>query len=91
MPFSAVQESSRRCRVDRDRTVFSGEFRLASPASGRVSVQLVAPSFGGGGTVLDLMSYGLMYPRDVPAAARLIHSYCDQDAVQTVTVRSLTE
>jgi len=74
-------------RVDRDWTVFSGEYR---PLSGRVSVQLVYPSFGGGGIVLDRMRYDLVYPPDVPAAVRLIRSYSQHDAAQTVTVRSLT-
>ena len=74
-------------RIDRDWTVFDGQFL---PPSGKVSVKLVSPSGGGGGVVYTLMRYDLVYPRDVPAAVKLIGTYAQQDALTNLSAKKIT-
>ncbi len=73
-------------RVDRDWTVFKGQFL---PPSGKITVKLVSPTEGGGGVVYNLMRYDLVYPRDTPAAIRLIGTYEQQDVLKSLSAQKL--
>jgi hypothetical protein len=73
-------------RIDRDWTVFDGQF---FPLSGKMTVKLVSPTEGGGGTVYDSVRYDFVYPRETSNAIKYILAYQQQDAIKNLNVQKL--
>lgn len=73
-------------RMDRDWTVFDGQF---FPLSGKITVKVVSPTSGGGGVVYDFMRYDFVYPSGTSNAIKYINAYQQQDIIKTLSVQKL--